>query len=113
LLNADVITTVCRKIFNDQVVASDLASDSVEITEKDLVDEPNRTDDTTETVMPNTTWHAVKRVLKRRKKKGRVQYLVEWDEDSSQSWVDRSNLSDAALQSFLATRKPKRRTRRN
>lgn len=106
LVHADIMTIVCKELVND-------LSKTVE--HKNVATEVAQDDSNDCVVQADTAdqWYAVKKVLKRRKKKGRVQYLVEWETTGSQSWVDRSDLSDAAVQHFVATHKPKRRTRRN
>ena len=108
LLQADVLTVVCRKLLTSTVTDS-TATDTTPI----VADQTADSGGGITSVPADTTWYTVRQVLKRRRKKGKWQYMVEWDEDGSHSWVDRNDLSDAAVQSFVAKQKHKRRTRRN
>ena len=61
----------------------------------------------------DTEWHTVKEVIKRRKFRGKIQFLVRWESDNTQTWVDRRDITDAAIQQFIAQRNQKRRRRRH
>ena len=57
----------------------------------------------------NTTgdWYAVEQ----RMYKGRRQYFVRWKQTEDTDWIERKDLTDAAVSHFLATRKRRRRRR--
>ena len=57
-------------------------------------------------------WYEVKRVLKTKRPRGKDLYLVEWADSPINSWVERKDLTDYALQAFYASRPPRRRRRR-
>ena len=57
-------------------------------------------------------WYEVKRVLKTKRSRGKDLYLVEWADSPINSWVERKDLTDYALQAFYASRSPRRRRRR-
>jgi len=57
-------------------------------------------------------WYTVKRVLKTKRLRGKDFYLVEWEDSPINSWVERKDLTDYALQVFYASRPPRRRRRR-
>ena len=62
---------------------------------------------------PSEEWFAIDRILRQRKRNGRSQYLVRWSEPTcSPSWVDFSDITDAALAQFYANKTTRRRRRR-
>ena len=109
-MQADVLRTVCNHLIGKQVTFQQ------ELANADATGQV----DQTETVelqagVPFTEkqneWFGVKDVLKRRKNRSRNQYLVVW-EDNSQSWVDRKDLSDKAIEHFVATHRFRKRARK-
>jgi len=54
-------------------------------------------------------WYTIKRIITQRKRKSKMQYLVEWEGSETPEWVDRQNVTDFAVQSYLAARKRRRR----
>ena len=57
-------------------------------------------------------WYEVKRVIKTKRSRGKDLYLVEWADSPTNSWVERKDLTDYALQAFYASRPPRPRRRR-
>jgi transposase InsO family protein len=95
LLQSDVLKVVCEQLLKRK---ESLILDALDA-EKDATDSPS------------STWHSVKAVLKKRNHRGKVQFLVQWQEDDSKSWVNRADLTDAAVQLFLTQRGHKRKHR--
>ena len=107
LLQADVLRVVCEQLLavkNDDSQQNRLASETDQPLVP-IVDTPK------ETTTP-TEWHVIKEVLKRRKYKGKIQFLVKWEEDDSVSWVDRKDVTDAAIQQFISKQSKRRKVRR-
>jgi hypothetical protein len=46
-----------------------------------------------------TTWFTVKKIWSKRRYKGRIQFLVQW-EDDSKSWVPQSDITPAAIDAY-------------
>jgi hypothetical protein len=61
----------------------------------------------------DNVWYEVKRILKTKRQRGKDLYLVEWADSPTNSWVERKDLTDYALQAFYASRPPRRRRRRH
>ena len=61
----------------------------------------------------DNVWYEVKRILKTKRQRGKDLYLVEWADSPTNSWVERKDLTDYALQAFYASRQPRRRRRRH
>jgi O-acetyl-ADP-ribose deacetylase (regulator of RNase III) len=57
-------------------------------------------------------WHTIDRILRHRKHKGRMQYLVKWETNDPPSWIDHADITNAALQQYYETRTSKRGRRR-
>jgi len=111
LLIADVMSTVCRNVLDrprttDAQTSSTNANDLVTYS---TVDNGNQN----QTVQPpdNNEWYTVKEVLRQRMYKGKRQYLVRWESTDTTDWVNRTDLSDTAVEHFHATH-PRRRRRR-
>jgi hypothetical protein len=49
-------------------------------------------------------WHTIDRILRHRKHKGRMQYLVKWETNDPPSWIDHADITNAALQQYYETR---------
>ena len=113
LLQADVLNTVCRKLIGSHHDNIQQLIVSTPDTPQTITDGPMVINAPTDQNANNytNTWHTVKEVLRRRRHKGRMQYLVRWAETDGTDWVDRRDLSDAALQHFVATRKRRKRKR--
>ena len=86
---------------------------------------PNVTEDTSEqpisqqtdaapapVTSPADDWHPIEKLLRHRRFKGREQFLVKWQAQTPDTWLDRADISDPAIQHYYATRLPKRRRRR-
>lgn len=109
LLQADVMRVVADKLLTLPV------ADSCEKESSNEVDPLTTTSSDENEPVPtamNMEWHAIKEILKRRKFKGKVQYLVSWESDNSQSWVNRGDLTDAAVQHFIAKNGRRKRARK-
>ena len=114
MLNADVLTVVLKQGFqvNDRtnneadhttLSASDLAAEVTDISDAiDTSPQASRQAATDE-------WCAIDKILRQRKHRGRVQYLVKWEGSDQNSWVKQADLSDFAVQAFLAERKRNRK----
>ena len=50
-------------------------------------------------------WYEVKRILKTKRKNGKDFYLVEWADSTTNTWVERKDLTDYAVQAFCASRR--------
>jgi hypothetical protein len=114
MLNADVLTVVLKQAF--QVIdrtdnetarttlgASDAAAEVTDISDAiDTSPQASRQAATDE-------WCAIDKILKQRKHKGGMQYLVKWEGSDQNSWVKRADVSDFAVQAFLAERKRNRK----
>jgi len=61
---------------------------------------------------PDNVWYEVKRILKTKRQRGKDLCVVEWADSLTNSWVERKDLTDYALQAFYASRPPRRRHRR-
>jgi Chromo (CHRromatin Organisation MOdifier) domain len=109
LLHVDVLTNVVNKAL--QVMEQEESNEplDLEMLEAGGTDSTPTAEANNGEVKQSDEWHAVKRVLRQRKRKGRMQYLVEWENSDDQTWVDRKNISDFAVQAYLASRKRKRR----
>jgi len=64
-----------------------------------------------EATLNNDGWCTIDRILRQRRYRSRVQYLVKWEGEDKPTWVDRSKVTDYAVQMFLAARKQRRRRR--
>jgi hypothetical protein len=126
LLHADVLRVVCTQLLaspnagaqqqeSQPTVADSLIVHTSESGEAINDQFDQKTLNTNNTVVPqsDTEWHTVKEVIKRRKFRGKIQFLVRWESDNSQTWVDRRDITDAAIQQFIAQRNQRRRRRRH
>jgi len=57
-------------------------------------------------------WYEVKRIIRTKRKSGKDLYLVEWADSPTNTWVEKKDLTDYAIQACYASRPPKRRRRR-
>ena len=108
LLHVDVLGNVLKQAFqvpDDDQLAEPLGLELLE--NKDS--QPVATDKADSELKPTDEWYAVKRIIKQRKRKNKVQYLVEWEGSTENTWVNRSDISDFAVQAYLASRKHKKR----
>lgn len=107
LLRADIMTTVCRTILSKRV-----RNGMLEETEN-LASE---TEQQTAEIPPVNTdeWYEIEKLL-RGKKKGMESRIivVEWKSSGQMSWVKRQDVFPAALQPSCATKKTRRRHKRN
>ena len=83
-------------------------------------DDKNDNDDDVTATLPlshsddnASQWYTIERILKHRRKRGKDEYYVKWQDYDEKSWVSRENLTEAALQEYYRNRKPRRRKRRN
>ena len=99
LMQADALRVVCEQLLP-----------------KGVDNEPRRSDETgdqpIEVPVQLSEWHTVREVVKKRIYRGKVQFRVIWEEDGSQSWVDRKDLTDAAVQQFLARQNRRKKRKR-
>ena len=110
ILTADVLSVVLRQAFqvvNQQHSEADGNSLQVEV---DSV--PNETE-TVITSKPNhDEWYTIECILKQRKYRNKMQYLVKWEGSDVTQWCDRADVTDYAIQRFLANKKRRRRKKR-
>jgi len=107
VLAPDVLTTVFRTILTQNVDAQvgfvpDIESEPQNGTDT-LVDEVTDSN--------QDQWHSINRVLKQCMYKNKRQFLVEWADGSTPSWLDRQRVSDDALSYFTQNRTRRRRKR--
>ena len=110
MLNADVLTVVLKQGLQVKVQTDDMAADN-KLSASDGAAEVTDISDAIDT-SPQASrqaatdeWWAIDKILKQRKHKGKVQYLVKWEGSDQNSWVKRADVSDFAVQAFLAERK--------
>ena len=106
LLQGDIMRVICNKLIVPQndVTTSSAANESAVTPTNEQQQQQQQLD--------SSEWYTVKEVLKRRRmRNGKYEYLVVW-EDLSKSWVPRPNLTDTAVQIFLAKQNEKRKRRR-
>jgi len=107
LLAADVLTTVFRTVLTQNVEAQ------VEFV-PDIKSEPqNRTDMLIEEATDSNQdqWHSINRISKQRMYKNKRQFLVEWTDGSTPSWLDRQHVSYDAVTDLSQNRKCRRQKR--
>lgn len=116
LLFVDVVSVVCRKLIGS--VVADSRPTVSPPTDNNAVGDDALTADkqqnaTTDTDRAATTnnWYTIKEVIKRRKHKGRMQYLVRWEETNETDWVEQKDITDYALQQFVVTHERRKRRR--
>lgn len=102
LSTADVFAAVCRELFSGTSTEPVETGGTLPLSADTQVSPPPPI---------NEQWHEIDHIVRHRKHKGRDQYLVQWRSDSSKSWIDRADVTDAALQHFYATRRTRRRRR--
>jgi hypothetical protein len=118
LTTADILGFILRQLLYDRkcvrVQEKPESHDSIPDVQ---IESSHRLGDESENQQPSTgtevnkqsEWFEIDRVLRQRKNKSRMQYLVKWKGNETNTWVDRKNLSDAALQHFLMHRKQRKR----
>jgi hypothetical protein len=106
LLHVDVFSNVMNRALQKGEASSEplgletLETAGTDSTPTDAIDADKN--------VPTGEWYAVKRVLQQRKRKGPMQYLVEWENSNEKTWVHRRDISDFAMQAYLASRRRKR-----
>ena len=112
LLTADVLSFVLRQAFQVTDQQQAIVDDNSLQVEVDSV--PNVTETIVASQQPNQDeWYTIEGILKQRKYKNKMQYLVKWEGYDATQWCDRENVTDYAIQRFLADKKrKKRRTRK-
>ena len=112
LLTADVLSFVLRQAFQVTDQQPAIVDDNSLQVEVDSV--PNVAETIVASQQPNQDeWHTIEGILKQRKYKNKMQYLVKWEGYDATQWCDRENVTDYAIQRFLADKKrKKRRTRK-
>jgi hypothetical protein len=114
LLTADVLSVVFRTVLSP-------SNDSkVQIIPHSEVSVPQTRTDTTVSDGPNTAeveknteqWFSIRRILKQRMYKSKRQFLVEWEDGSTPSWLYRQDVTEDAVNHFHQNRKQKHRKRR-
>lgn len=115
LLTADVLSVVLRQAF--QVIEPEEekppdVSTEVESTDKEVDVVPNDEALTTEPHDEHNGWYTIERILKQRKHKNKMQYLVKWEGYDATQWCDRAHVTDYAVQRYLADKKSRKRKKR-
>jgi len=110
---ADTVSAVCREVLPDaQGISHDVTS-AADVTADNTP--PGATNGPSQTTEPEAErseeWYTIDRLLRHKRQRGKDWYLVKWVDYETPSWIERSNITDAALQHFYANRK--RRKRRN
>ena len=59
----------------------------------------------------DSEWYEIEQITGHRRYRGKDLYRVKWKHEDKQDWVDRSNVTDYAIQCYYRD-KPKRRRRR-
>ena len=86
----------------------EMSSEDEEIITDQVCDQPQRAGPT---FTSPDTWYSIECILRHRRRRGRDEYLVQWSDESDPTWVDRSNVSNGAMQHFYANHKRRRRVR--
>jgi O-acetyl-ADP-ribose deacetylase (regulator of RNase III) len=110
---ADMVSAVCREELTS-TTAIDFGATPTTGIPTDVVPPDDAAGDnkTTESETTNTgEWFAIDRLLRHRRQRGKDLYLVKWIDSEILSWVERSNITDGALQHFYANRKRRKRRR--
>ena len=110
---ADTVSAVCREVLpNAQVISQD-ATPAADVTADNTL--PGASDASNQAAEPKADrtdeWYTIDRLLRHKRQRGKDWYLVKWVDYETPSWIERSDITDAALQHFYANRK--RRKRRN
>jgi hypothetical protein len=95
--------TVCRHVLTETVPPPDPNG------------EPGQQPTTMQQTPPisnENEWYEVEKVLERRKRSGRNEFLVQWKGTEETSWVKRQDLTPAAIRQFYADHKRRRRHKR-
>ena len=114
LLAADVLSVVFKTVLSPgncgeaQIVPHSDVSVSLDNTESAVADEPI----TTDVVKKEEQWFSISRILKQRMYKSKRQFLVEWSDGSTPSWLHRPDVSDDAVTYFHQNRKRRRHKKR-
>jgi O-acetyl-ADP-ribose deacetylase (regulator of RNase III) len=108
---ADTVSTVCReKLASTPIIDLEVLPTADILTDVVPPDDAVINNPTAETVTARTgEWFAIDRLLRHRRQRGKDLYLVKWMDSEIPSWIERSNITDAALQHFYANRKRRRR----
>ena len=131
LLCVDVLRTVCKTTLaslpsaDKQIVPNDIDSEQIKLNTEivqqstannDIVTDDKVQDDIIQTdnePTNNTTkadddqWYSIEGILKQRMYKSRRQYLIQWSDGSTPSWLERKDISQAAVEDFNRNRKKK------
>jgi O-acetyl-ADP-ribose deacetylase (regulator of RNase III)/transposase InsO family protein len=102
---ADILNVVFRQVFQDNIQVQ------MEEHAEPQAEQPNLQNTQQET--SGTQWYPIKSILKHQKRRNKHWYLVQWEGTDEKSWVERQDVSEAALKQFDATHKPTKRRRRN
>ena len=114
LLAADVLSVVFKTVLSPsncgdaQIVPHSDVSVSPDNTESVVADETI----TTDVVNKEEKWFSISRILKQRMYKSKRQFLVEWSDGSTPSWLHRPDVSDDAVAYFQQNRKQRRHKKR-
>jgi hypothetical protein len=101
----DILNVVFRQVLQDNTQVQ------METHVQQETQQPNS--QTTQQEASGTQWYPTKCILKHQKRKNKHWYLVHWEGTDEKSWVERQNVSEAALRQFNATHKSTKRRRRN
>jgi hypothetical protein len=114
LLTADVLSVVFRTVLSpsDDVKVQIIPHSEVSVpqTRNDtaVADEPH----TANLENNNEQWFSIRRILKQHSYKSKRQFLVEWEDGSTPSWLYRQDVTDEAVTHFHQNSKQKHRKRR-
>ena len=57
-------------------------------------------------------WFTIDKIVKHKRVRSKDWYLVQWADNDSQSWIQRKDISDCAIQEYYKTRSRKKRKRK-
>jgi O-acetyl-ADP-ribose deacetylase (regulator of RNase III)/transposase InsO family protein len=109
ITDADVLCVVLKQLLlQDQQEASTTPSESSDQAEQPEVTNESRPD----TSSQDSVWYPIKKILGRKRQRGKDLFLVHWEGTEKQEWIEKQFITDAALKEFYATRKTRKRRRR-
>ena len=100
LADADVLTVVCKKLLDLQPPSSD---DVIQIPQQQESFDATGNED---------EWYSITGILKQQKRKGKLFYLVRWEQTGETQWLPAAQVSDFAIQQFKDSRKTAGSSRR-
>jgi len=113
ILFADVLCTVLRQHLQ---VKQEIEPPALPLTTGKVKLEPQRdsyspqpNQGQTISDQTNDGWCTIERLLRQRKHISKTQYLFKWEGHDVPSWVDRADVTDFAIQTYLAAKRHRRR----